>query len=133
MAVDDLWYLSKRGPNGERVKSKRYGRGKRWRCRYEDATGHTRTRFFERKADADAWDKKASNGTAEETQTDQGERRTTFHDYAERWRLSRQIGQALDYRRHTESRYATTTIRTSATGRSALSTSRTFWSGSPSY
>lgn len=104
MAVDDLWYLRKRGPNGEKVKSKRYGRGKRWRCRYEDAGGTTRTRFFDRKVDADAWDKKASSGTAEEAQVDQSARRTTFHDYAERWRLSRQIGQALDYQRHIESR-----------------------------
>ncbi|MBX7269253.1 tyrosine-type recombinase/integrase [Micromonospora sp. Llam7] len=104
MAVDDLWYLSKRGPHGEKVKSQRYGRGKRWRCRYEDAGGNTRTRFFDRKVDADAWDKKASSGTAEETQVDQSARRTTFHDYAERWRLSRQIGQALDYQRHIESR-----------------------------
>ncbi|RIV30866.1 tyrosine-type recombinase/integrase [Micromonospora radicis] len=104
MAVDDLWYLRKRGPNDEKVKSKRYGRGKRWRCRYEDAGGNTRTRFFDRKADADAWDKKASSGTAEETQVDQSARRTTFFDYAERWRLSRQIGQALDYQRHIESR-----------------------------
>ena len=32
-AVDDLWYLKKRGPNGERIPSKRHGRGKRWRVR----------------------------------------------------------------------------------------------------
>jgi hypothetical protein len=102
--VDDLWYLSKRGPNGEKVKSQRYGRGKRWRCRYEDANGEPRTKFFERKADADAWDIQARAGLVQETQTDQAQRRTTFREYAERWRLSRQIGQSLDYQRHIESR-----------------------------
>ncbi|MFY1675055.1 tyrosine-type recombinase/integrase [Plantactinospora sp. WMMB334] len=104
MAVDDRWYLSKRGPDGKRLKAKRYGRGKRWRCRYEDANGEPRERLFERKDDAQAFDIQARAGLAEETTVDQGERRTTFREYAERWRLSRQIGQALDYRRHTESR-----------------------------
>lgn len=104
MAVDDRWYLSKRGPNDERVKSQRYGRGKRWRCRYEDANGVPRERLFERKTDAEAWDLAARSGQVEETKVDQGERRTTFREYAERWRLSRQIGQALEYQRHIESR-----------------------------
>ena len=104
MPIDDRWYLSRRGPDGERVKSRRYGRGKRWRCRYEDANGSPRERLFERKTDAEAWNKKASTGVAEEATIDQTERRTTFPDYAERWRLSRQIGQALEYRRHIESR-----------------------------
>ncbi|MFC0528212.1 tyrosine-type recombinase/integrase [Phytohabitans kaempferiae] len=104
MAVDDRWYLSKRGPNKERLKSARYGRGKRWRVRYQDANGQPRERMFERKTDAEAWDLAARTGTAEETRTDQSERRTTFREYAERWRLSRQIGQALEYQRHLESR-----------------------------
>ncbi len=55
MPVDDLWYLGKRGPDGERLKSKRYGRGRRWRCRYQDVNGTPRERLFERKADAEAW------------------------------------------------------------------------------
>ncbi|MEU4634235.1 site-specific integrase [Micromonospora chalcea] len=104
MPIDDLWYLSKRGPNNERLKSKRYGRGKRWRCRYVDRNGEARERLFDRKVDAEAWDAKARAGLAEEVRIDQGERRLTFQDYGERWRLSRQIGQALDYQRHTESR-----------------------------
>jgi integrase len=102
--VDDRWYLSKRGPHGERLKSKRHGRGKRWRVRYEDANGQPREMLFERKVDADAWDVKARSGVVEHSQTDQAERRTTYREYSERWRLSRQIGQALEYQRHIESR-----------------------------
>jgi len=104
MSVDDLWYLTKRGPTGERLKSKRYGRGKRWRCRYTDATGQPRTRFFERKADAEDWDARARTGAADEIKVGQSAVRQTFAGYAERWRLSREIGQSLEYRRHTESR-----------------------------
>lgn len=35
---------------------------------------------------------------------DQADRHTTFRDYAERWRHSRKVSQALDYQRHLESR-----------------------------
>jgi integrase len=56
--------------------------------------------LFERKADADAWDNQARAGTVVEAKLDQGEQRTTFYEYAERWRHSRQIGQALNYQRH---------------------------------
>jgi hypothetical protein len=104
MPVDDRWYLSKRGPNGKKLESRRHGRGRRWRCRYQDANGQPRERLFERKADAEAWDLQVRSGAAEETRVDQGERRTTFREYAERWRLSRQISQALEYQRHIESR-----------------------------
>jgi hypothetical protein len=104
MPVDDLWYLNKRGPNNARLKSKRYGRGRRWRCRYEDVTGRTREKHFDRKADADAWDREAQRGTVEEVKVDQAERKTTFYEYAERWRISRRVEQALDYRRHLDSR-----------------------------
>jgi integrase len=104
MPVDDLWYLAMKGPNGERVKSQRHGRGKRWRCRYNDATGEPRVRLFERKVDADAWDARARAGVANESSLDQGERRTTFREYAERWRQTRQITQSLEYQRHLDSR-----------------------------
>jgi hypothetical protein len=38
--------------DGERVRSARYGTGKRWRARYLDPHGVERTRAFDRKADA---------------------------------------------------------------------------------
>jgi len=97
MAVDDLWYLKQRGPDGERLKSKRYGQGKRWRCRYVDANGQTRTRFFDRKVDAEDFDVKARAGLVEEVRTDQT--RLTFRAYAERWRTAREAGMAPETRR----------------------------------
>jgi integrase len=104
MSIDDMWYLRKRGPNGQRLKSKVHGRGKRWRCRYTDGTGQPRTRYFERKADAEAFEDELRDGTAIEAKLDQGEQRTTFREYAERWRHSRRITQALEYQRHLDSR-----------------------------
>jgi integrase len=104
MPVDDLWYLTKRGPDGRRLPSKRHGRGKRWRCRYEDGHGVTRERLFDRKADAEDWDQKARTGIVQESRLDQSERWTTFREYAERWRHSRKVSQALDYQRHLDSR-----------------------------
>lgn len=104
MPIDDLWYLTKRGPDKKRLPSKRHGRGKRWRVRYTDAAGEAREKLFDRKVDAEAFDLEARAGIANETKVDRAERQATFRDYGERWRLSRQIGQALDYQRHTESR-----------------------------
>lgn len=103
MPIDDLWYKTRRGPNGERVKSARYGRGKRWRVRYEDGT-----EAFERKEDAKAFDLAASTGTLLAPRPVSAPilvpATLTFQAYAERWRVSRTIGQALEYQRHTETR-----------------------------
>lgn len=50
MAVDDLWFRRRRDPaSGERLPSKRHGRGKRWRVRWNDPeTGRPRTELFAR-------------------------------------------------------------------------------------
>ncbi|WBB65762.1 site-specific integrase [Micromonospora sp. WMMD812] len=103
MPVDDLWYLSKRGPDGKRLPSKRHGRGKRWRCRYEDSDGETRERLFERRADADAFDLRARSGIVDEIRVQQSERHLTLREYGERWRLSREVGWALETRKRVES------------------------------
>jgi len=104
MPIDDLWYLKKRGSNNERLKSKRYGRGKRWRCRYLDGAGATREKLFERKTDAEEFERAAIKGLAVETHLNQSDHGITYREYAERWRLSRSVSQALDYQRHLDSR-----------------------------
>lgn len=103
MPVDDLWYLSKRGPDGKRLPSKRHGRGKRWRVRYRDAAGVPRERLFDKKTDAERWDAAARSGAVSESKVDQSEHRLTFREYGERWRLSREIGWAPETRRRVES------------------------------
>jgi integrase len=105
MPVDDLWYLNKRGPNNKRLPSRRHGKGKRWRVRYQDTSGAERTKFFEREVDAKEWDARQTAGVHDEVSAPSRlARALTFKEYAERWRLSRRIGQALEYQRHLESR-----------------------------
>jgi integrase len=103
MPIDDTWYRRRRGPDNERIRSAKYGRGKRWRVRYVDGHGERRERMFERKADAEDFDDRARAGTAEETRVDQSNRQATFRDYGERWRLAREIGWELETRKRVES------------------------------
>lgn len=103
MPIDDLWYLKRRTPDGQRQPSKRHGRGKRWRVRYHDANGKQRERMFDLKRDAEVWEQSLHAGTAGETKVDQAERRITFREYGERWRLSREVGWAVETRRRVES------------------------------
>ena len=51
--VVDQWHSSRRGPDGQSVRSAKHGRGKRWAVRYRDPGGGQRTEAFDRKADAD--------------------------------------------------------------------------------
>jgi hypothetical protein len=107
VAVDDLWYPARKSTSGQRVKSKLHGRGKRYRVRYVDAAGKNATKFYDKKKEADDFDLKARSGTAPEVKLDQTEKRVTFGEYAERWRVSRAIGQSLEYQDHVLSRLRT--------------------------
>jgi integrase len=103
MPIDDLWYLKRRGAGDDRLPSKRYGRGKRWRVRYQDANGEPREKLFERKRDAETWEANVRSGQADESRVDQSERRVTFTEYGERWRMSREVGWAVETRKRVES------------------------------
>lgn len=63
--VDDRW--TKRGPDGRKVRSAAWGRGKRWTVRWVDADGHQRRRSFtlqdEAIAEAAAVEVKVRQGT----------------------------------------------------------------------
>ncbi|GAA1028757.1 hypothetical protein GCM10009557_14960 [Virgisporangium ochraceum] len=103
MGVDDLWYLSKRGPGNKRIPSQRHGRGKRYRVRYQDAAGERREKLFDLKRDADDWDLTVRTGPTDESKVDQSERLRTFREYGERWRLCREVGWAVETRKRVES------------------------------
>lgn len=98
MPIDDLWYLTKRGPDKKRLPSKRHGRGKRWRVRYTDAAGEPREKLFERKTDAEAFDLECRSGVAAEVKAKRETDRLTFAEYAQRWRESRESGWAAETR-----------------------------------
>lgn len=87
MPVDDLWYLKTKGPDGKRLPSKRHGRGKRWRVRWEDPeTGAGRTQLFDRKPDADAHDANVHADISRGQYLDPAAGRVTVAEYAEQWR-----------------------------------------------
>jgi integrase len=88
MAVDDLWYLTRRDPEtGERCPSTRHGRGKRWRVRWSDPhTGKTRTELFERKADAERHDRSMHADISRGQYIDPRAGKITIAEYAAQWR-----------------------------------------------
>jgi integrase len=89
MAVDDLWYLRKRDvATGERLPSKRHGRGKRWRVRYTDDSGEKVERLFGKKADADRFDAEARTDVHRGLYIDPAAGKVTVQDYAEQWRTA---------------------------------------------
>lgn len=95
MPVDDLWYLSKRGPagpdgeQGPRLQSKRHGRGKRWRVRWTTPDGEDKTRLFARKVDADNYDASVRADVTRGTYVDPAAGKITLRAHAAAW-LARQ-------------------------------------------
>lgn len=86
MPVDDLWYLRKRGPAGERVPSKRHGRGKRWRARWVDDAGQSRQRLFTKQADAERHDANMRADVSRGVYIDPSAGKVTVKAYGEVWR-----------------------------------------------
>lgn len=93
MAVDDLWYSSKRqrGPDGKLLPpepTKRHGRGKRYRVRWVDDAGQPQTRLFDRKADAEIWDANVRADVNRGQYIDPRAGRVTMADYWASWRAA---------------------------------------------
>jgi integrase len=88
MAVDDLWYQRVRDPEtGDRLPTKRHGRGKRWRVRWTDPeTGQSRTESFDRRADADRHDANMHADISRGQYVDPRAGKLTVAEYAEQWR-----------------------------------------------
>src|SRR6266540_6714081 len=77
--VDDLWV------GRDRVPTKRHGRGKRWRARWVDDRAQTRTRLFDRKADAERFVAAQVADLARGTYVDPDAGKITLRSYAEDW------------------------------------------------
>ena len=86
MAVDDVWYLKARGSDGARIPSRAHGRGKRWRVRWVDDQGQARSRFFERRTDAERFDANVRADLSRGQYIDDRSGRVTVAELAERWR-----------------------------------------------
>lgn len=88
MPVDDLWYLTKRGPDDKRLPSKRHGRGKRWRVRWNDDAGLPRQQLFEKKTDAERHDAAMRADVSRGVYVDPTAGKTTVKAYGQQWRAT---------------------------------------------
>ena len=80
--VRDRW---ERTVDGKRVRTARYGKGKRWQARYQDPDGRERNRDFDRKQDAERFLTAMSADMLRGAYVDSHAGRVTFRDFAERW------------------------------------------------
>ncbi len=80
--IQDRW---ERNVGGERVRTTRYGKGKRWQARYRDPDGHERTKDFARKADAERFLATITADVLRGAFVDPNAGKVTFSDFAERW------------------------------------------------
>lgn len=88
MAVDDTWYRAKKDDDGQRVKTAKYGRGKRYRVRYTNDTGQPKEQMFERKVDAERFDVNTRADLTRGVYVDPAAGKVTVKAYAAGWRAN---------------------------------------------
>lgn len=93
MAIDDLWYLKKKGPNGKRMKSARFGRGKRWRVR---VPGHRTEAFDLLKEEAEPRETALLNANLTGTALDRARGDLTVEEYFREWRSTTIFGPTTE-------------------------------------
>lgn len=87
-SVADRWHTMDR-MSGSKVRTARYGKGRRWQVRYRDPSGESRNRSFERKADAERFLVQLSSELMRGEYVDPRAGEVTFASYARSW-LERQ-------------------------------------------
>lgn len=80
--IQDRW---EKTVEGRRVRTARYGKGKRWQARYRDPDGQERTRDFARKADAERFLATITADVLRCAYVDPDAGKVTFADFAEQW------------------------------------------------
>lgn len=89
MEIDDTW--TRRDPEtGARVRSARWGSGKRWRARWRDDDGRRHSRSFATRDEAEAEVAAIVGDMARGRYIDPELGSLTFGDYAERWFAARE-------------------------------------------
>jgi integrase len=80
--VEDRW---EKVIEGGRIRTDRYGKGKRWRARYADADGRDRSQSFSRKGDAEKFLATVTADVLRGSYVDPQRSKLPFQDYAQRW------------------------------------------------
>ncbi|MGW5265683.1 tyrosine-type recombinase/integrase [Microbispora sp. NPDC004025] len=98
--VKDLWVKTVRHPDGrtEKVRTARYGKGKRWLAVWLDPTGRERSSAYERKADAERKASAMGADVARGDYIDPHAGKILFGDLADRWLMSRVVDPSTSIR-----------------------------------
>ena len=80
--IRDRW---ERTVDGQRVRTARFGKGKRWQARYRDPEGNQRNKDFERKHDAERFLAAMTSDVLRGAYVDPDAGRVTFRDFANSW------------------------------------------------
>jgi integrase len=92
MAPQDLWYKK---AGGKKIKSARYGRGKRWRVNYEDPhTGRPQSSSFDTQKEAERFENKIKSAINEGRYVDPKAGHIKVRDYGEQWRITKMFAPA---------------------------------------
>ncbi|WP_046469913.1 tyrosine-type recombinase/integrase [Allosalinactinospora lopnorensis] len=88
MPVVDLWHQMEKQPDGskKKVRSAKYGRGKRWAARCRDNNGDQKSPTFKTKAEAENHLKNVEGDLVRGQYVNPAAGKVTFRDYAEQWR-----------------------------------------------
>ena len=80
--IADLW---ERAVDGHRVRTDRYGKGRRWLARYEAPDGRSKSKTFARKLDAERFLATVETDKLRGTYLDPDAGRVGFGDFADAW------------------------------------------------
>lgn len=89
--VQDRW---EKTVDGQRVRTDRHGKGRRWQARYRDADGRERTKDFERKQDAERFLAMVTADVLRGAYVDPNAGKIRFADFAERWLVAQTFGDS---------------------------------------
>jgi integrase len=80
--------------DGKRVRTDRYGQGKRWRARYLDPAGNQRSKTFSRKQDAERFLTTVAADVLRGAYVDPDAGKVTFAEFAGRWLEAQTFGDS---------------------------------------
>lgn len=115
--IQDRW---EKTTDGRRIRTDRYGKGRRWRARYLDPDGNERNKTFARKADAERFLASVTSDVLRGAYVDPDAGKVTFGEFARQWLEAQTFGEStreateLRLRLHAEPHLGKRELRTSS-------------------
>lgn len=89
--IQDRW---EKTIDGQRVRTDRYGKGRRWRARYLDPDGHERNKTFARKVDAERFMVGVTSDVLRGAYVDPDAGKVTFGEFGRQWLKAQTFGES---------------------------------------